>query len=275
MFRNAHNSMLRPLSICLLCLGVVVSLPLNGAGGDDLIARLKPTGKITDLADLLSKGKEDQLRQILDHLDRETTVEIAVVTLPSMEGGQIDDFTNRLFEKWGVGKAGENNGAMLLVAVQERKMRIEVGYGLEAVIPDGLAGSIRDQYILPHFKRNQMEAGIEAGTLALANVLAEHYGVALSAKPTRPSRSEPGDNSPIVFVFFALIVGFMIWSAFHNRDDDDYMGGGRYGTRRYRRRYYGGGFYGGSSRGGFGGGGGFSGGFGGGFSGGGGASGGW
>ncbi len=268
--------MLPRLTVFLCTLGLLLSLQLNAAGGDSLIASLESTGSISDHANLLAPKTESRLRAVLSDLEKQTGAEIAVVTLPSMEGGQIDDFTNRLFEKWGVGKASQDNGVMLLVAVKERKMRIEVGYGLEAVIPDGLAGSIRDQYVLAYFKRNQMEAGIEAGTLALANRLAEHYGVQVDAKPTRPTRQPSGGSSVgdfVVFIIFFLVVGYTIRRATRGDDGDGGYGGGSYG----RRRYYGGGFYGGSSsRGGFSGGSGFSGGgFGGGSSGGGGASGGW
>ncbi|MGZ0656928.1 TPM domain-containing protein [Coraliomargarita sp. W4R72] len=265
--------MFRRLLIVLFGIKILFCLQLNAAGGDELIARLQPTGSITDRANLLSPSTEKGLRVILDNLRAQTGASLVVVTLPTMEGGQIDDFTNRLFEKWGVGDADKDNGVMLLVSVAERKMRIEVGYGLEGVIPDGRAGQIRDQYVLAYFKQNQMEKGVEAGTLALANVLADHYGIEITSKPTAPNGS---NDDRVVFVFLGLMVAFIIYSRIRNNNDG---GGGHYGGRRYsRRRYYGaGGFYGGSSsRGGFGGGGGFSGGgFGGGMSGGGGASGGW
>jgi uncharacterized protein len=267
--------MFRKLLILICGCGLLLTAQLNAAGGDELIERLAPTGKITDRADLLSSQTEKRLRSILDKLQAQTHAEIAVVTLPSMEGGQIDDFTNRLFEKWGVGDASQDNGVMLLVAVKERKIRIEVGYGLEAAISDGRAGQIRDQYVLAYFKQNQMEEGVEAGTLALANAVAEHYGIELSAPATRPQGSNGNSQDSIVGVFIAMMVLFVIITKLINHGNN---GGGSYGSRRYGRRYYGGGYHGGgASRGGFGGGGGFSsgGGFGGGSSGGGGASGGW
>ncbi|MDQ8209206.1 TPM domain-containing protein [Coraliomargarita sp. SDUM461003] len=268
--------MYRRILILLCGWALLLSTPLSAATSEQLIAQLEPTGSITDRANLLSSNTEQRLRGILDGLRAKTGASLVVVTLPSMQGGQIDDFTNRLFEKWGVGEAGKDNGVMLLIAVKERKMRIEVGYGLEGVIPDGRAGQIRDQYVLAYFKHNQMEKGVEAGALALANIVAKHYGVELAQQATRPQSSKRDRDNPLVFIFFSLFVVFVIYSAIRNQGGG---GGGGYGGRRYgRRRYYGGGgYYGGSSsRGGFGGGGGFSsGGFGGGMSGGGGASGGW
>lgn len=227
---------------------------------DQLIRELKPTGSITDKADLLPAAREQELRTLLDGLEKQTGAALVVVTLPSMKGGQIDDFTNRLFEQWGVGQAGEDNGIMLLVAVEERKIRIEVGYGLEGVIPDGLAGEIRDTYILPYFRSGQMATGIESGALALANLVAQHYKVAFSEQPVAPSRKRQNDNWPLI-VIIIVIVFFQIVG----RKNRSYSN---------RRRYYGGGFYVGGSGGGFSGGSSF-GGFGGGMSGGGGASGGW
>ena len=253
--------MLHRLLICSCCCATLICHQLLAIASDDLLERLTPTGSIIDQANLLPPAQEQKLRSILDNLEKQTGAALVVVTLPSLEGGQIDDFTNRLFEKWGVGQAGKDNGVMLLVAVKERKMRIEVGYGLEGVIPDGRVGSIRDQYILPYFRNEQMAAGIESGSLALANLIAENYKMELSEKPAAPPRSQQNDHWPLI-VFIVVIVIIQIISRMRGHDS-------------HRRRYYGGsGWYIGSSGGGFGGGGSF-GGFGGGMSGGGGASGSW
>ena len=166
----------------------------------------------------------------------------------------------------GVGQAGKDNGVMLLVAVKERKIQIEVGYGLEGVIPDGLAGSVRDNYILPYFKNGQMAAGIESGTLALANLVAQHYKIEFSEKPVAPRRSRQNDNWIfIVFVIFIIIIQIISYTRRSHSGNRHYYGGSG---------WYIGGSSGGFGGGGFGGGSGF-GGFGGGMSGGGGASGGW
>jgi len=254
----------------------VVSLCALAQTGDALIQSLKPDGYVTDRANLLSANSETQLETLLAELEQKTTAEIAVVTLPSMEGGQIDDFTNRLFEAeaWRPGQAGKDNGLMLLVAVEERKMRIEVGYGLEGVIPDGRAGQIRDQIILPAFKAGQMEAGIVQGTLECIRILESHYQTELTGeRPARTtvSRSSSRSGLNLVDIIWLLFILFLVGRGFvlplfipSMRSRGRGFGGG-YG-------YHGGGF---GSGGGFGGGGFGGGGFGGGFSGGGGASGGW
>ena len=251
---------LHHLLIYACCFVSLICHQLVALDSDELIKNLKPTGSITDRANLLPPAQEEKLRSILDDLNARTGAALVVVTLPSMEGGQIDDFTNRLFEKWGVGQAGKDNGVMLLVAVEERKIRIDVGYGLEGVIPDGRAGSIRDQYVLPYFRKGQMAAGIESGTLALANLIAENYEIKLSAKPMALPQSGQNTNW-FVIIFIFMIVIQAIFQTLRGHSG--------------RRRYHGGsGWYIGNSGGGFSSGGGF-GGFGGGMSGGGGASGGW
>jgi uncharacterized protein len=272
----------RYLLISLYCLSTFLGVHLKATPSDNLIEQLKPTGSITDKANILSSAKEQQLRNQLDSLERQTGAAVVVVTLSSMQGGQIDDFTNRLFEKWGAGDPDKDNGVMLLIAVKERKMRIEVGYGLEAVIPDGLAGQIRDDYVLANFKRGQMEQGVEAGALKLVELVAKHYGAEITFKPptARKPKSNISDDSLATIFFIVLFVAYVIRMIIRsmNGSDDDHWGGGSHrrpgGYRSRRGGWYIGGSGGGRSSGGFGGGGGF-GGFGGGGSGGGGASGGW
>lgn len=257
----------RFIAILLLALS---ALHGHAAAGDELIARLQPDGPVNDYADILSASSESKLESLLTDLERKTDAAVVVVTLDSMQGGQIDDFTNRLYEEWGVGQAGEDAGVMLLVALAERKMRIEVGYGLESVIPDGLAGQIRDDYVLAYFKRGEMQTGVVQGALAIADRLADHYGVDLSERPAAAPGSSRGESGPAE-IFIILIFIFIIATTFVRSFTRD---------GRRRRGLFGGGYggyHGGSFRsGGFGGGGGGGfGGFGGGMSGGGGASGGW
>ena len=255
------------LLIYFYCCMSLLCHPLTAIiGSDELIENLDHTDdSIIDKADLLPMAEERRLRSILDNLNAQTGAALVVVTLPSMEGGQIDDFTNRLFEKWGVGQKGKDNGVMLLVAVKERKMRIEVGYGLEGIIPDGKAGWVRDTYILPYFKKGQMAEGIEAGALALANLIAENYKLELSERPVAPPSGGQGDDWPTTLLVIIILVFIVIriLSTSHN--------GRFYGDRGWYIGSSGGGF---SSRGSFSGGSSF-GGFGGGMSGGGGASGSW
>jgi len=108
-----------------------------------LLERLQPCGFVNDYANVLSASEERQLVSMISEVRQKTGAEIAVVTIQSLEGNEIDDFSNRLFEKWGIGQKGKDNGLLFLAAMKDRKMRIEVGYGLEGAIPDAQAGRIR------------------------------------------------------------------------------------------------------------------------------------
>lgn len=234
---------------------------------DQLRKSLKPAGYVTDLAKVLSASQEQQLEQLLTELEHATTAEIAVVTLPSLEGGEISDFANRLFEQWRIGKRGKDNGILLLAAIEDRKVWIEVGYGLEALIPDARAGRILDESVIPYFRKGQVDQGIVEGTMALAGIVARNANVRLGNAPPRSSRStrRPGIASWLCPIAF-LVILFILFRK-NPLLAGMLLAGSRPGHRSHRGGHFGGGGFGGS--GGFGGGG--FGGFGGGSSGGGGA----
>ena len=106
-------------------------LAVSAQASDALLNSLQPRGLVNDYANVISPADENQLSSILTELRQKTGAEVAVVTLPSLDGGQIDDFAVRLYERWGIGQKGKDNGVLLLAAIQDRKARIEVGYGLE------------------------------------------------------------------------------------------------------------------------------------------------
>lgn len=243
---------------------LILFMTAAGAGASDrLLNSLQPRGYVNDFANVIAPAEEQQIEAIIVELKQQTGAEIAVVTIPSLEGGEIDDFTNRLFEKWGIGQRGKDNGLMFLAAMQDRLMRIEVGYGLEGAIPDATAGRIRRDVITPYFKAGRPGQGILAGVAALSLEVAREYGVELTGAvaqvQTSPSSSgEEGLNPVVTLVLMVIFIAFAIRHPFLALF---LISGGR-----------GGGY---SSRGGFGGGGGGFGGFSGGMSGGGGSSGGW
>ena len=133
-----------------------------------------PTGNlVNDFANVLSPGAETQLENRLLQLEKDTSAEVSVVTIVSLGDENIDDYAVGLFEKWGIGKKGKDNGVLFVVAVNERKVRIEVGYGLEAVLTDGRAGRILDSKVLPSFRDGNYETGIFAGVISIENYLRE------------------------------------------------------------------------------------------------------
>jgi len=221
----------------------------------------KPVGFVNDFTRIISYRYENEMTLIAEELQRKTGFELVVVTVPDMQGLVVEDYASRLYETWGIGKKENDYGALLLLALQERKMRIETGYGVEGILPDGLCGEIRDRYMLPDFRDGNYGQGFYKGMLAVTDIVAKDAGVQITGAKKMPAgertKSSRGGGifSFIVIVFLIIVTRGRIlpWLLLGSM-----MGGG--GRR-------GGGF---SSGGGFGGG---FGGFGGGMSGGGGASG--
>ena len=129
---------------------------------------------------------------------------MAVVILPSLEGGQIDDFTNKLFAKWGVGQKGKNNGVMLLVAIGDRKARIEVGYGLEPILPDALAGRVLAEQLYPAFKQQRYAQGLTQAVSRIAAIVER-------GEPA-PPEARQGEAPHGAWVMLALVL--IVFAAF-------------------------------------------------------------
>ena len=255
-------------------LALILGLILAGMGPavgwaqtpfDALLRDLRSEGPVTDQAGVLNPVERAQLQRLSQELQAKTSVEMAVVTIRSLEGGEINDFANRLFEKWGIGKKGKDNGILFLAAIQDRKLRVEVGYGLESVLNDARVGRLLDERVVPYFKREQMGTGLVQGSLAIAEAVARDAGVQLSMGPSTPPRSRR--RGPLGGVLPLLVLVALVFVFRRNPFLALLLAGS---ARRHNRHggYFGGGGFGGS--GGFGGGG--FGGFGGGSSGGGGAS---
>jgi uncharacterized protein len=219
-----------------------------------------PQGYVNDLANVIPADQSQTLEAFLTEVEQKTGAQIAVVTTPSVEGADIDGAAVDLFKTWGIGKKSKDDGILILASIQDHRVRIEVGYGLEVVITDGQSGSIIRQYMTPYFKQGDYGQGLTQGAAAVAQLIAASEGVTLDGQVAQSVSSGNGGYGTlieiIIFVVFFLLTSIL----------------------RGRRGFYGGGFYGGGwGGGGFGGGGGGGGfgGFGGGGSGGGGASGGW
>jgi len=217
-----------------------------------------PQGYVNDLANVIPADQSQTLEAFLTEVEQKTGAQIAVVTTPSVEGADIDGAAVDLFKTWGIGKKGKDDGILILASIRDHRVRIEVGYGLEAVITDGQSGSIIREYVTPYFKQGDYGQGLTQGAAAVAQLIAASEGVTLEGQVAQPVSGGNGGYGTLIEIII-FVVFFLLTSVL-----------------RGRRRFYGGGFYGGGwGGGGFGGGGGGFGGFGGGGSGGGGASGGW
>jgi uncharacterized protein len=129
------------------------------------------TLRVHDFADLLSPAQRAELESIARDVEQKTTAQIAIVTVQSLDGFTVEQYANDLFRAWGIGQKKTNNGVLFLIAPNERRMRIEVGYGIEPLLPDSVCGEIRDQHVLPRFKEGNYPAGILEGTRALADIM--------------------------------------------------------------------------------------------------------
>ncbi len=245
---------------------------------------------VLDNAHLMSGAEVAQLdRKLIDYA-RATSVQIVVYTVLSLNGESASEFTTRLGHEWQIGDAEKDNGVIVFVSKNDRRIQIQTGYGSEIFLPDAIAKRIVDNILTPAFKKGQFYAGIDRATDAIMELASDDY------KPKKkkrnfnivPDKKEKEDGIPPIVIIVGVILLFIILSRLNNGGggnggDGGYNRDGRYDYPGRRRRgggwifFPGGGFGGGGSSGGggFGGGGGGFGGFGGGDFGGGGAGGGW
>jgi uncharacterized protein len=232
----------------------------------------KPTNWVADFAHVLSPEAAARIDSLCGNLSHsKANAQIEVVTIKSLDGDDIDDFTSRLEEKWKIGKKGSDRGVLMLFAIQDHKRRIEVGYGLEGILPDAKVGDI-GRSMVPQLRASDYDGAVTTGVVQIANVIAADAGVSLQQQPVPQQqlvRREPSHISLIGLIFrIGIIVLILVFLGARGLFGFGlgmlFGGGGRWGG--------GGGGWGGGDGGG--GGGGFDG-SGGGESGGGGASGDW
>jgi uncharacterized protein len=244
------------------------SLLLHG----EPVSSLHPTDYVNDFAHVLAKDTIAKLDSVCDQIDHEAHAQIAVVTINSLDGSDIESYAVDLYKQWGIGNKASNKGVLILLAVRDRRYRIEVGYGLEPILPDGKVGGFGRE-AAPLLRQGDYSGAVWLMTYRVADVIARDAGIQLkTAEPSPPpeSHTEPPSLSVGKIIFWLFII-FIVLATPLRRIVFWWLLFGGLGGGRSRGSNWGGG-WGGS--GGFGSGGGF-GGFGGGSSGGGGASGSW
>lgn len=152
----------------LLALLLASTLVVPSVRAQDLPTHV---GKVNDFAEVLDRSQRQALESQLADLERATSAEVAVVTVPGLGGRTVEEYATALFNAWGIGKKGRDNGVLILVAVDDHAMRIEVGYGLEGILPDGLAGAVIRETFLPSFRNNDYPTGILAGTARVMDIV--------------------------------------------------------------------------------------------------------
>jgi len=176
------------------------------------------TGRVVDNAQILSPQVEQDLTAKLENLETTTGRQLVVATVPSLDGYPIEDYGYQLGRTWGIGEKDKNTGAILLVAPNDRKVRIEVGYGLEPVLTDALSSVIIQSAILPKFRDGDMEGGIVAGTNALVEQLslpADQAKVRIE-QASQPERHK-AQGSPLVGLFIAFFLIVLFSNLFRGR----------------------------------------------------------
>jgi uncharacterized protein len=250
------------------------------AAAAEKVQQLSPQGYVNDFAGVLDADSRQKIESLCEELDQKADAQLAIVTIHTLEGDTVQDFANRLFEKWGVGPKGKDRGVMVLLAIDDRQYWTEVGYGLEPILPDGKVGGF-GRGMLPLLRQQHYGAALYQISSQIAWTIAEDRGITLSQRaPTEPERPDATEPSiygipPALFNLLILLLIFGGWRllAFllalgglsRRRRGGGYRGGGWW---MGPMGGWGGGYGGSGSGGGFGG-------FGGGASGGGGAGGGW
>jgi uncharacterized protein len=256
---------LRAILLLTCCLGAAQAVDWTA---------LKPQGYVNDFANVIDPASKLEIEHYCGQVEKATGAQIAVLTVTSLEDEPIEDAANTIFRAWGVGQKGKNNGILIMLAIRERRMRLEVGYELEPIIPDGFAGSILRQ-MRPALRQNQYGEGFLFAAHTVGQQIAQAKGVTIDAEtPVRRTRERPDQRIPWPSILGGLAILFLLSRGGRGGGSGFLMGlllgsltgrgfGGGYGGRSR-----GGGGFGGFDGGGFGG-------FGGGDSGGGGASSGW
>ena len=268
------------------CAVIVVLVVCVSAALAEPVASLKPTGYVNDFAGVLNEKTKTDLSELCRQLDEKGGAQVAVVTIKSTDGEDIFNYAVSLYQKWGIGKKGKDNGVLILLAVQDRKYYINVGYGLEPILPDGKVGGFGREAV-PYLKAGDYDGAVNLLTSRVAEVIAKDAGIQVSTT-VPPRRVADGGarqltGGEVLALLFGFIVLMIILRAISRGG-----GGGRGGRSggsglgpfilgNVLGSSMGGGGWGGGGfgGGGFGGGGGGFGGFGGGSTGGGGAGGGW
>ena len=172
--------------------------------GQNIIERSNPPVLVTDLAGKLSPDQKKALEDKLVAIDDASSNQIAVVILPTLDGNPIEEYATKLFREWGIGNKKSRNGILLLIAIQDKKIKIETGYGLEGALPDITCNSIIENDLKPAFRQEAYYEGIDKATDNIAKAAVGEYKV-VKAKKSRSPKSNPLLFVLILFIIVAIL----------------------------------------------------------------------
>ena len=218
---------------------------------------------VNDFADVIDDEVESELQSIGVSLYNQTTAQVVVVTVDSLDGYDVSEYALELGREWGVGSEESDNGVVLLLSVDDREVTIQVGYGLEGCLPDGKTGRILDTYAIPYLIDDDFSTGLYEAYKAIASVVCEEYGVELDEYDLNNYNDEyvyevSYEEFTVIIITVFTVISIIVFLIIKCKDNGNSgHGGGYYGGGTH---YGGGTYHGGFSSGGFRGGGGFSGG---------------
>ncbi len=182
----------------------------------------KPVGPVNDFAGLIPAGEKQSMETMAREVLRKTGTAVVVVTMQTIGDADVQTYVNELYQTWGIGKKGEDKGVLIFLALKERRVRIETGYGVEGILPDGLVGEILDKYAVPFLKKGQYGKGLYNAMAAVSQVIVKDANVELTGevkvyKPPRRRRVGRLGLFPLLIIIFILFsflrrgrVGFLL-----------------------------------------------------------------
>ena len=195
---------------------------------------------VNDSANLLSNETEEYIINMNKSLESKIGAQIVVVTTKNLEGMALEEYATELFREYGIGNKEKNNGVLILCAYEERKLRIEVGYGLEGALPDGKTGRIQDEYIIPYLKENDFDTGIKNGFNAILQEVMTEYGITIDGVAEATGIETNNDRNILPeIITIGIFIMLIIFSSRHGIFFlGGFGGGGHYGGRRlFWRRF--------------------------------------
>lgn len=190
----------------ILTISILLFCAITGAD------ELPPShGYVNDFAGVISPEYRDKITNLISELESKTTAEIAVVTIQSIAPYDERAYARMIFDKWKIGKKGKDNGVLILLAIQERRWRIETGYGVEGILPDSKCGTIGRTYMVPYFKNGRYSEGLYNGAAAIANEIAGNSNVVLRQKAVAAPGKRP-EGVATVFMAAFFFIFFYLWN---------------------------------------------------------------
>lgn len=196
---NSKNTIIKIVFLIIFLLTLFLS--------SNVYAVVKPSYNfyVNDYANLLSSETEDYIMSINQNLNAQTKAQVVVVTVENLEGNSLEEYATELFRSFGIGDETLNNGVLILIALEERQSRIEVGYGLEGALNDAKTGRIQDDYMIPYLRENNWDDGIKNGFTAIVNEIEKEYNISVGTE-----NLPVAENQESSFLSFYIVITFLL-----------------------------------------------------------------